>query len=193
MENIMTKSYETIFKTAPDKTFKEYFNESMQNTEDELNEAKKIVREAGCRVINEGKLAKIIIGAALSLGLITNAMASEFNAHANPTYTSKTATTTSLSKEMQKDYNLKSDLQMTDQMIWNIADIVSQKLTKRMLADDKYELEDLIALEEWQRAVEFYKTLKVQDESLANMFSRRLDKSLTKSLQIAPNIERYVG
>ena len=42
-----------------------------------------------------------------------------------------------------------------------------------------------------KQIVEFYKQLKQADESLANMFSRRLDKSLTKSLSIAPNIQRY--
>lgn len=187
----MTKSYETIFKTAPDKTFKEYFNESMQNTEDELNEAKKIVREAGCRVINEGAFAKFITGAALSLGLISNAMAADFNAQPTSGNYSSKITTTEFNKQLQKDFNMESDVQLTDKMIWNIADIVSSNLTARMDKEHKYDEEDLIKMPEWKSAVEFYKIVAKKDPSLANMFSRRLDKALTKSLSIAPNLQQY--
>lgn len=189
----MKKSYEKLFKTAPEKTFKEFFTESQQTSLDEINEAKRVVREAGCRVINESRLLKFITGAALSLGLISNAMAGEFNAQPNPSYISKTATTTSLSKEMQKNYNVKADLQMTDQMIWNIADEVSRALTAEMHKKKKLDAEDLFKLDGWKNAVEFYKIVNSQDPALANMFSRRVHRALKSEFGSIPSVQEFAS
>ena len=60
-----------------------------------------------------------------------------------------------------------------------------------MLENNLYEVDDLVKLGEFKQMVEFYKQLRSADENLANMFSRRLDRALTKSLSIAPNIQRY--
>ena len=62
-----------------------------------------------------------------------------------------------------------------------------------MLEENKYDKEDMEALAEWDNAVEFYKSLKKVDKPLADAFSRRLDKALTKSLSIASNIEEYAA
>lgn len=190
----MKKEYRNVFKTLPKQTFNEFLNESIQKEKEVINEAKLLLRNSGYRVITEGKLSKFITGAALSLGLITNVMAKDFNAQAaTSTYASKTANTLMLSKRLQKDYNIENNVQLTDKIVWNIADSVSTKLAKRMTDEDKYTIDDLIELPEWENAVEFYKILMNQDINLANMFSRRLDKALTKSLSIAPNIQRFVG
>ena len=61
-----------------------------------------------------------------------------------------------------------------------------------MIQEDKYEEDELLELPEWKDVVEFYKQLVKADERLGNMFSRRLDKALTQSIRIAPNIQRYV-
>ena len=77
-------------------------------------------------------------------------------------------------------------------MVQTIVDNVAKKISQRMLDEDKYEEDELFGLQEWQDAVTFYKSLVKADESLGNMFSRRLDKALTQSIRIAPNIQRYV-
>jgi hemoglobin-like flavoprotein len=87
---------------------------------------------------------------------------------------------------------MESDVQLTDAMVQNIVDNVAKKIANRMIKEDKYEEEELLELQEWKDAVEFYKQLVKADESLGNMFSRRLDKALTQSIRIAPNIQRYV-
>ena len=190
----MKKKPEEIFKTLPKEDFKSFFNKNVGPTleKEKLEEAIAIAKEHGYLVLNEVSLPKWIAGVALSLGLITNAMAGEFNARASSNYTSKSANTSMFSKDMQKGYNMKSDVQLTDEMVQKIVDSVAQKISKKMLDEDKYEEEELLALPEWQDAVEFYKKLVAADESLGNMFSRRLDKALTQSIRIAPNIQRYV-
>jgi hypothetical protein len=100
---------------------------------------------------------------------------------------------TEFSQDLQKEYNMGSNVTMTSEMVQNIADMVCKKLSDKMVAANKYELDDLVELQEWKNAVKFYKTLSKADESLGNMFSRRLDKALTKSLSIAPNIQRYAA
>ena len=87
---------------------------------------------------------------------------------------------------------MESDVQLTDAMVQNIVDTVAKKISARMIKEDKYEEDELLELPEWKDAVEFYKQLVKADESLGNMFSRRLDKALTQSIRIAPNIQRYV-
>ena len=86
---------------------------------------------------------------------------------------------------------MQSDVQLTDRMVQDIADNAANQVTEKMLELNKYELEDMVILPEFKAVLEFYKALKKADEGLANMFSRRLDKSLTKSLSIAPNIQTY--
>lgn len=188
----MKKTYNDIFKTAPKKSFKKYLQESISNDERMINEAKFKLRRRGYKVLNEGKLAKFIAGVALSLGLITNAQAGEFNAQASTGYTSK-ATTSSFAKSLQKNYNMDNDVALTDQMVQNIADMVGKKISEYMLEHNMYDASELTSLDDWENAVEFYKTLNKQDSALANMFSRRLDKALTKSLGIAPNIQKYAS
>lgn len=156
----------------------------------QLDEAKKILEDAGYTVINEGKITQFIAGLALAAGLLTNAQAREFNARANSDYTSK-ATTSVFAKDIQKSYNMESDVNITANMVQAIADQASKKLTDRMLENNLYEVDDLVKLGEFKQMVEFYKQLRSADENLANMFSRRLDRALTKSLSIAPNIQRY--
>ena len=156
----------------------------------QLDEAMKILEDAGYTVINEGKITQFIAGLALAAGLLTNAQAREFNARANSDYTSK-ATTSVFAKDIQKSYNMESDVNITANMVQAIADQASKKLTDRMLENNLYEVDDLVKLSEFKQMVEFYKQLKSADENLANMFSRRLDRALTKSLSIAPNIQRY--
>lgn len=156
----------------------------------QLDEAKKILEDAGYTVINEGKITQFIAGLAFAAGLLTNAQAREFNARANSDYTSK-ATTSVFAKDIQKSYNMESDMNITANMVQAIADQASKKLTDRMLENNLYEVDDLVKLSEFKQMVEFYKQLRSADENLANMFSRRLDRALTKSLSIAPNIQRY--
>lgn len=158
----------------------------------QLDEAKKILEDAGYTVINEGKVTRFIAGLALVAGLLTQAQAKEFNARANSDYSSK-ATTSIFAKDIQKSYNMDSNVNITANMVQAIADQASKKLTDKMLANNLYELDDMLKLNEFKQIIEFYKQLKSVDENLANMFSRRLDKSLTKSLSIAPNIQRYAG
>lgn len=158
----------------------------------QLDEAKKILEDAGYTVINEGKVTRFIAGLALAAGLLTQAQAKEFNARANSDYSSK-ATTSIFAKDIQKSYNMDSNVNITANMVQAIADQASKKLTDKMLANNLYELDDMLKLNEFKQIIEFYKQLKSADENLANMFSRRLDKSLTKSLSIAPNIQRYAG
>lgn len=158
----------------------------------QLDEAKKILEDAGYTVINEGKVTQFIAGLALAAGLLTQAQAKEFNARANSDYSSK-ATTSIFAKDIQKSYNIDSNVNITANMVQAIADQASKKLTDKMLANNLYDLDDMLKLNEFKQIIEFYKQLKSADENLANMFSRRLDKSLTKSLSIAPNIQRYAG
>ena len=190
----MDEKYRKIFKTAPKESFSEYFNKQKRkfNQEERINEAIRIMEERGYTVLTEGKLVKFLAGLALSLGLLTNANAREFNAQASSGYTSQKANTSMFAKDMQKNYNLQSDVQLTDKMVQTIVDNVAKKISQRMLEEDKYEEDELFALQEWQDAVTFYKSLVKADESLGNMFSRRLDKALTQSIRIAPNIQRYV-
>ncbi|MBR1610139.1 MAG: hypothetical protein IJ672_01420 [Methanobrevibacter sp.] len=178
----------------PKESFSEYFNKQKRkfNQEERINEAIRIMEERGYTVLTEGKLVKFLAGLALSLGLLTNANAREFNAQASSGYTSQKANTSMFAKDMQKNYNLQSDVQLTDKMVQTIVDNVAKKISQRMLEEDKYEEDELFALQEWQDAVTFYKSLVKADESLGNMFSRRLDKALTQSIRIAPNIQRYV-
>ena len=143
-------------------------------------------------VLNEGKMAQWIAGVALSLGLITNAMARDFNAQASSGYTSQKASTSMFNKKLQKNFNMESDVQLTDAMVQNIVDNAAKKISARMIQEDKYEEDELLELPEWKDVVEFYKQLVKADERLGNMFSRRLDKALTQSIRIAPNIQRYV-
>ena len=143
-------------------------------------------------VLNEGKMAQWIAGVALSLGLITNAMARDFNAQASSGYTSQNASTSMFNKKLQKNFNMESDVQLTDAMVQNIVDNAAKKISARMIQEDKYEEDELLELPEWKDVVEFYKQLVKADERLGNMFSRRLDKALTQSIRIAPNIQRYV-
>lgn len=164
----------------------------MKYTEEEIQDALIILENAGFTVMNESKLAKWIAGLALSFGLLTTAQAGEFNARNPSGYVSK-ANTSMFAKDFQKRYNMDNDIQVTDAMVQKIADEASKKLTDHMLEKNLYELEDLVEMSEFKDMVTFYKTLKKADENLANMFSRRLDKALTKSLSIAPNIQRYVG
>lgn len=190
----MDEKYRKIFKTVPKESFSEYFNKQKRkfNQEERINEAIRIMEERGYTVLTEGKLVKFLTGLALSLGLLTNANAREFNAQASSGYTSQKANTSMFAKDMQKNYNLQSDVQLTDKMVQTIVDNVAKKISQRMLEEDKYEEDELFALQEWQDAVTFYKSLVKADESLGNMFSRRLDKALTQSIRIAPNIQRYV-
>ena len=190
----MDEKYRKIFKTVPKESFSEYFNKQKRkfNQEERINEAIRIMEEHGYTVLTEGKLVKFLAGLALSLGLLTNANAREFNAQASSGYTSQKANTSMFAKDMQKNYNLQSDVQLTDKMVQTIVDNVAKKISQRMLDEDKYEEDELFALQEWQDAVTFYKSLVKADESLGNMFSRRLDKALTQSIRIAPNIQRYV-
>ena len=190
----MNEKYRKIFKTVPKESFSEYFNKQKRkfNQEERINEAIRIMEEHGYTVLTEGKLVKFLAGLALSLGLLTNANAREFNAQASSGYTSQKANTSMFAKDMQKNYNLQSDVQLTDKMVQTIVDNVAKKISQRMLDEDKYEEDELFALQEWQDAVTFYKSLVKADESLGNMFSRRLDKALTQSIRIAPNIQRYV-
>ena len=190
----MDEKYRKIFKTGEIETFGEYFNKQKRkiNQEERMNEAIRIMEERGYTVLTEGKLVKFLAGLALSLGLLTNANAREFNAQASSGYTSQKANTSMFAKDMQKNYNLQSDVQLTDKMVQTIVDNVAKKISQRMLDEDKYEEDELFALQEWQDAVTFYKSLVKADESLGNMFSRRLDKALTQSIRIAPNIQRYV-
>lgn len=190
----MDEKYRKIFKTVPKESFSEYFNKQKRkfNQEERINEAIRIMEERGYTVLTEGKLVKFLAGLALSLGLLTNANAREFNAQASSGYTSQKANTSMFAKDMQKNYNLQSDVQLTDKMVQTIVDNVAKKISQRMLDEDKYEEDELFALQEWQDAVTFYKSLVKADESLGNMFSRRLDKALTQSIRIAPNIQRYV-
>ena len=191
----MKKDLNKIFKTMPKETFKQFFDKKKEiiNEKELIKEAIAIVHAEGYKVLNEGKMAKFISGLALSLGLISNTMAGEFNAHTNPTYTSKTANTSALSKQQQKDYNVENNIQMTDHIIWNIAENVCKNIINKMNKSGKYEEEDLVMMQEWENAIEFYKILKSKDPNLANMFSRRVDKLLTKSLGIAPNIQSYAN
>lgn len=190
----MDEKYRKIFKTVPKESFSEYFNKQKRkfNQEERINEAIRIMEERGYTVLTEGKLVKFLAGLALSLGLLTNANAREFNAQASSGYTSQKANTSMFAKDMQKNYNLQSDVQLTDKMVQTIVDNVAKKISQRMLDEDKYKEDELFALREWQDAVTFYKSLVKADESLGNMFSRRLDKALTQSIRIAPNIQRYV-
>ena len=190
----MDEKYRKIFKTVPKESFSEYFNKQKRkfNQEERINEAIRIMEERGYTVLTEGKLVKFLTGLALSLGLLTNANAREFNAQASSGYTSQKANTSMFAKDMQKNYNLQSDVQLTGKMVQTIVDNVAKKISQRMLDEDKYEDDELFALQEWQDAVTFYKSLVKADESLGNMFSRRLDKALTQSIRIAPNIQRYV-
>ena len=190
----MDEKYRKLFKTGEIETFGEYFNKQKRkiNQEERMNEAIRIMEERGYTVLTEGKLIKFLAGLALSLGLLSNANAREFNAQASSGYTSQKANTSMFAKDMQKNYNLQSDVQLTDKMVQTIVDNVAKKISQRMLDEDKYEEDELFALQEWQDAVTFYKSLVKADESLGNMFSRRLDKALTQSIRIAPNIQRYV-
>lgn len=190
----MDKKYGKIFKTVPKQSFSDYFSTKKReiNDEERYNEAVRIMHEHRYAVLNEGKMAQWIAGVALSLGLITNAMARDFNAQASSGYTSQKASTSIFNKNLQKNFNMQSDVQLTDAMVQNIVDNVAKKIANRMLEEDKYEEDELLALPEWKDAVEFYKQLVKADESLGNMFSRRLDKALTQSIRIAPNIQRYV-
>ena len=190
----MDKKYGKIFKTVPKQSFSDYFSTKKReiNDEERYNEAVRIMHEHRYAVLNEGKMAQWIAGVALSLGLITNAMARDFNAQASSGYTSQKASTSMFNKNLQKNFNMQSDVQLTDAMVQNIVDNVAKKIANRMLEEDKYEEDELLALPEWKDAVEFYKQLVKADESLGNMFSRRLDKALTQSIRIAPNIQRYV-
>ena len=190
----MDKKYGKIFKTVPKQSFSDYFSTKKReiNDEERYNEAVRIMHEHRYAVLNEGKMAQWIAGIALSLGLITNAMARDFNAQASSGYTSQKASTSIFNKNLQKNFNMQSDVQLTDAMVQNIVDNVAKKIANRMLEEDKYEEDELLALPEWKDAVEFYKQLVKADESLGNMFSRRLDKALTQSIRIAPNIQRYV-
>lgn len=190
----MDEKYRKIFKTMPKESFSEYFNKQKRkfNQEEHMNEAIRIMEERGYTVLTEGQLVKYLACLALSLGLLTNANAKEFNTQASGGYTSQNANTSMFAKDMQKNYNLQSDVQLTDKMVQTIVDNVAKKISQRMLDEDKYEEDELFALEEWQDAVTFYKSLVKADENLGNMFSRRLDKALTQSIRIAPNIQRYV-
>jgi len=167
-------------------TFREYYSRK----EAEMNEAIKLLQENGYKVLNEGKMTRFITGLALVAGLITNAMAKDFNAKTADTYNSK-ATTATFDQDIKSEYNLSNDVKMSSEMVQNIADIVCKKLSEKMLANNTYDVEDLVKLQEWKNAVKFYKSLAKADQSLANMFSRRLDKALTKSLSVAPNIQQY--
>lgn len=169
-------------------SFTEYYNRKVN----ELDEARKLLESNGYVILNEGKLGRFIAGLALGLGLITHAVARDFNAKAADMYNSNIKST-EFSQDLQKEYNMGSNVTMTSEMVQNIADMVCKKLSDKMVAANKYELDDLVELQEWKNAVKFYKTLSKADESLGNMFSRRLDKALTKSLSIAPNIQRYAA
>lgn len=169
-------------------SFTEYYNRKVN----ELDEARKLLESNGYVILNEGKLGRFIAGLALGLGLITHAVARDFNAKAADMYNSNIKST-EFSQDLQKEYNMGSNVTMTSEMVQNIADMVCKKLSDKMVAANKYELDDLVELQEWKNAVKFYKTLSKADQSLADMFSRRLDKALTKSLSIAPNIQRYAA
>jgi hypothetical protein len=189
----MNKKYRSIFKTAPEVTFNQFF-ESVKpiiKEEERYEEAMRIMESYGYKVLNEGAMVNWIIGLALSLGLITNAAAREFNARTPSGYTSS-ASTSIFNKDLQKNFNMKSDIKITDAMVQNIVDNVAKNIAKRMVDENKFEESDLLEMAEWKDAVEFYKQLKKADKNLGDMFSRRLDKALTQSIRIAPNIERYV-
>ena len=190
----MDKKYRKIFKTVPKQSFSDYFSSKKREiTEQErYKEAVRIMNEHRYAVLNEGKMAQWIAGVALSLGLITNAMARDFNAQASSGYTSQNASTSMFNKKLQKNFNMESDVQLTDAMVQNIVDNAAKKISARMIQEDKYEEDELLELPEWKDVVEFYKQLVKADERLGNMFSRRLDKALTQSIRIAPNIQRYV-
>ena len=190
----MDKKYRKIFKTDLKQSFSDYFSSKKREiTEQErYEEAVRIMNEHRYAVLNEGKMAQWIAGVALSLGLITNAMARDFNAQASSGYTSQNASTSMFNKKLQKNFNMESDVQLTDAMVQNIVDNAAKKISARMIQEDKYEEDELLELPEWKDVVEFYKQLVKADERLGNMFSRRLDKALTQSIRIAPNIQRYV-
>lgn len=191
----MNKKYGKVFKTAPGETFSEFFDKRRPVIKESelLDEAVRVMQEYGYTVITEAALPKFIAGLALSLGLITNAMAKDWNAQCAGGYTSQKANTSMFNKNLQKDYNLESNVQLTDIMVQKIADSVAKKLYDRMTAENKYDEEDLVKLSEWHDATDFYKQLMRVDEGLGNSFSRRLDKALTKSLSITPNIQNYVN
>ena len=88
----------------------------------QLDEAKKILEDAGYTVINEGKVTQFIAGLALAAGLLTHAQAKEFNARANSDYSSK-ATTSIFAKDIQKSYNMGSNVNITANMVQAIAEI----------------------------------------------------------------------
>lgn len=173
-----------------DKSFREYFNESLQAENDKINEAKRIIRESGAHVITENAFTKFIIGTALSLGLITNAAANEYNNTVNDHHK---ISTSMLAKDMQKAYNVQDNIELTNKIVLNIADTVIKNIIAEMDSTNKTDANDLVKTEEWQNAVAFYKKLSAQDKGLANMFSRKLDRELTKTLQIAPNIQNFVN
>ena len=190
----MDKKYRKIFKTVPKQSFSDYFSSKKREIKEHerYEEAVRIMNEHRYAVLNEGKMAQWIAGVALSLGLITNAMARDFNAQASSGYTSQNASTSMFNKKLQKNFNMESDVQLTDAMVQNIVDNAAKKISARMIQEDKYEEDELLELPEWKDVVEFYKQLVKADERLGNMFSRRLDKALTQSIRIAPNIQRYV-
>ena len=190
----MDKKYRKIFKTLPEESFGEYFSKRKPeiNEQELYEEAVRIMHEHRYAVLNESKMTQWIASLALSLGLITNAMAKDFNAQASTGYTSQKANTSMFNKNLQKSFNMDTNVQMTDAMVQTIVDNVAKKIANRMLKEDKYKEEELLELPEWKDAVEFYKQLVKADEGLGNMFSRRLDKALTQSIRITPNIQRYV-
>ena len=67
-------------------------SESKQVIRDPYKRAMAIVESHGYKVLSEGKMAKWIAGLALSVGLLTNAQASEFNAKTPEHYHSKATT-----------------------------------------------------------------------------------------------------
>ena len=175
---------EKLFKTDPAVSFRQYLNENMAS--DNLNEALEIAKKNGYKVVNEGALKNAILGLALSFGLLTNAQAKDLNDTVS--YTSKSATVNSVSKNLQKTYNMQSngDIAMTDVMVRNIAKLAVNNISNRFVdCSDPSEIEDS---EELANAKAFYVQVSKSDPSLGNMFKRTLEQQLNKILGLGIKI-----
>ena len=157
-----------------------------------LDEARRILEDNGYELLNEGKVTNFVIGLALSLGLLSNAQAREFNARAHSDYKS-VATTSVFAKDLQKNYNIESNVNITADMVQAIADQASNDLIEKIFETNNFDINNIVKMKEFMQMVKFYKQLKTVDKKLADMFSRRIDRAFTKSLTIAPNIEAYAN
>lgn len=175
---------EKLFKTNPTVSFRDYLNENM--AADNLNEALAVAKKTGYKVVNEGALKNAILGLALSLGLLTNAQARDIDNSVR--YTSKTATVGSVSKDLQKNFNMQSDneIAMTDVMVRNIAQLAVDNIANKFAdCSDPREIEDS---QELASAKDFYTQMSKSDPALGNMFKRTLEQQLNKLLGLGIKI-----